>query len=185
MGEFLSYSSPMKPKSDICDVCQQYAVIVQRAFTEMSTEAREKKFQVAMVHLDRAKSQRQFYQQYCNTNFPNNPLTSTLVFSYDYAHNVSYPSSPQQTGLSYFKATRKCSLFSVHNEITKVQTNYLLDQEFDIGKGLNAVICQIHHYFETNVAENLVLFCDNCVALKTVYITYHGEWIQVKTNPSV
>lgn len=163
-AHYCPYISPMKPATDLCDVCQQNAVIVQRALTEMSTEAREEKLQVALAHLERAKGQRQFYQQCCKVIDSNEPATSTLTLSYDYAQNVSYPSRPQQTGSSYFKAARKCSLFGIHNEITKVQTNYLLDEEFEIGKGPNAVISQIHHYFETNPAENLVLFCDNCVA---------------------
>lgn len=185
-ARFCPYILPMT-KSDLCDVYQQHAVIVQRAFTDLSTEAREEKLQVAMAHPDRAKGQRQFYQQWCKTISSNEPETSTLVLSYDYAQNVSYPSSPQQTGSSYFKAARKCSLFGVHNEITKVQTNYLLDEEFGIGKGPNAVISQIHHYFETNQAENLVLFCDNCVAQnKNNCMLHYRSWrVDLGKNKSI
>ena len=130
----------MKPKDDLCDVCQQNSLILQRVLKESDPNTTEEKLGIAVAHLDRAKRQREFYQQCCKVDDGKKDTTSTLVISVDYGQKVSYHPSPQQVGSAYFKADRKCSTFGMHNEITKVQTNYLLDEEFEIGKGPNAVL---------------------------------------------
>lgn len=158
--KYCPYISPMKPKTDLCDVCQQNTLMLRRVLEESDSDTKEAKLRMAVTHLDHAKRQREFYQQCCKMS----DAYSTLVVSFDYAQNISYPSSPQQVGTAYFKAARKCLIFGIHNEFTNVQSNYLLDEEFEIGKGPNAVISQIHDYFTKNAVKNLVLFCDNCVA---------------------
>lgn len=163
-SKYCPYISPMKPKDDLCDVCQQNSLMLQRVLKESDPDTKEAKLRIAVTHLDCAKRQREFYQKCCKMVDSKKDTTSTLVVSFDYAQNVSYPSSPQQVGSAYFKAARKCSIFGLHNEFTRIQTNYLLDEEFEIGKGPNAVISQIHNYFEMNAVKNFVLFCDNCVA---------------------
>lgn len=91
----------------------------------------------------------------------------TAVISFDFAQNLSYPSSAQQIGKSYFKSGRKCELFGITNETTKKQCNYLIDEPQIIGKGPNCVISIIHNYVESVLAtqpETLILFADNCGA---------------------
>lgn len=107
------------------------------------------------------KAQRQFNQNCCKID--HTAAASHLVQSFDYDQNVSNPRSPQQVGFSYFISSRKCSLFGIHDEITDIQTNYLLDEAFEVGKVPNAVVSQLHHYFESHPADNLTLFWDNCV----------------------
>lgn len=71
--------------------------------------------------------------------------SSRLVLSFDYAQNVSYPSSPQQVGKLYFKIPRKCGIFGVHDEAKGVQTNFLIDEADNAGKGANSVISMLDY----------------------------------------
>lgn len=145
------------------------SILIQRAFSEMNTEGKQEKLEIALAHLNLAKAQRQFYQNCCQID--DTTTFSHLVLSFDYAQNVCYPRSPQQVR-SYFKTSRKCSLFGIHD-----QTNYLLDEAFDVGKGPNAIISQLHHYFESHSTENLTLFCDNCVTQnKNNCVVHYLSW---------
>ncbi len=76
-----------------------------------------------------------------------------------------YPSNPLQPGPIYFLVPRKCSIFGVHCEGIPRQVNYLTDESADSGKGANAVVSQLHHFFETHgLGESEVfLHADNCV----------------------
>lgn len=64
----------------------------------------------------------------------------------------------------YFLVPRKCSIFGVHCEGIPRQVNYLNDESGDCGKGANAVVSQLHHFFETHgLGETEVfLHADNC-----------------------
>ncbi|KAF2898996.1 hypothetical protein ILUMI_07183, partial [Ignelater luminosus] len=74
--------------------------------------------------------------------------------------NISY--NPQQVGSAYFKASHKCSIFGIHDEKTGIQTNFLIDEANDIGKGPNATISMLYHYLETHPpVDTLILFADN------------------------
>ena len=84
------------------------------------------------------------------------------VISFDFAEKVHYPHSPQQVGSAYFKTPRKCGIFGIHNERTKVQHNILIDEADDIGKGANTVISCLDYYICENDSDILILFADNC-----------------------
>ena len=60
--------------------------------------------------------------------------------SYDYAQQVHFPCSPQQTSPEFFKTARKYSLFGVCCEPLSFQMNYLIDEAQDVGKGADATI---------------------------------------------
>lgn len=45
---------------------------------------------------------------------------------------------------------RKCSLFGVNCEAIPRQVNFLCDESGNCGKGANAVISQLHYYFENH-----------------------------------
>lgn len=100
-----------------------------------------------------------------------------LVASFDFAQNVSYPSSPLQPGSAYFKAARKCAVFGIHNEQTHVQVNLCIDEAEMIGKGPNCVVSLLHHYLQTVTCETLVFFADNCVAQnKNNTVLQYFQW---------
>ena len=77
---------------------------------------------------------------------------------------MHYPSSPLQPGPMYFLVPRKCSIFGIHCEGVPRQVNYLTDEAFDCGKGANAVISQLHHFFKIHGFGETEVFlnADNC-----------------------
>ena len=78
---------------------------------------------------------------------------------------VHFPCNPQQTGPEYFKTARKCGVFGVSCELHSFQVNYLIDEAQDVGKGADATISLLHHFFATHgLNEDVVkLHADNCV----------------------
>lgn len=48
-------------------------------------------------------------------------------YSYDFAQQIHFPYSAQQTGPKYFKTTRKCGVFGLCNDGCNQQVNYLID----------------------------------------------------------
>ena len=69
-----------------------------------------------------------------------------------------------QPGPIYFLTPRKCSLFGICCEAIPRQVNYLCDESVDTGKGANAVVSQLHHFFATHGLgeEHVYLHADNC-----------------------
>ena len=85
-------------------------------------------------------------------------------YSYDFAQQVHFPLSAQQTGPEYFKTARKCGIFGVCNggknkQVTKENPS----------KGAGCVISLVHHYLEHHGAgeKNVYLHADNCVGQNT------------------
>jgi hypothetical protein len=75
-----------------------------------------------------------------------------------------YPSDPLQPGPIYFMVPRRCGLFGVHAEGQNRQVNFVIDEGVSAGKGANAVISMLDHYFENFGAGESVchLHADNC-----------------------
>ncbi|RUS70890.1 hypothetical protein EGW08_021353 [Elysia chlorotica] len=78
--------------------------------------------------------------------------------------HVHLSHSPMQPGPLYFLVPRKCGLFGVNCEALPQQINFCIDEGVCVGKGSNAVISYLHHFFENHGAGevNLSLHCDNC-----------------------
>jgi len=87
-----------------------------------------------------------------------------MHYSFDFAQQVHYPSSPLQPGPMYFLVPRKCGIFGVCCEALPQQVNYLIDEGMCSSKGSNAVISYLHHFFSNwGLGETAVhLHCDNC-----------------------
>ena len=85
-------------------------------------------------------------------------------YSFDMAQQVFYPNDPLQPGPMYFLTPRKCALFGVCCEAIPRQVNYLIDEAVDVGKGSNAIVSMLHHFFEVHgLGERDVhLHADNC-----------------------
>lgn len=64
----------------------------------------------------------------------------------------------------YILTPRKCTIFGVCCEVILRQINYLIDEAVDIGKGSNAIISMLHHFFAHHgLGEDTVhLYADNC-----------------------
>ena len=95
---------------------------------------------------------------------PANTTPISAHYSFDMAQQVFYPNDPQQPGPMYFMTPRKCAIFGVCCESLPRQVNYLIDEAVDMGKGSNAIVSMLHHFFEHHgLGEKTVhLHADNC-----------------------
>ena len=85
-------------------------------------------------------------------------------YSFDMAQQVFYPNDPLQPGPMYFLTPRKCAIFGVCCEALPRQVNYLIDEAVDVGKGSNAIVSMLHHFFAHHGLgeERVHLHADNC-----------------------
>ena len=95
------------------------------------------------------------------------PANNTPIhahYSFDMAQQVFYPNDPLQPGPMYFLTPRKCAIFGVCCESIPRQVNYLIDEAVDMGKGSNAIVSMLHHFFvHHGLGEKVVhLHADNC-----------------------
>ena len=69
--------------------------------------------------------------------------------------------TPLQPGPMY---CMKCAIFGVCCESIPQQINYLIDEAVDMGKGSNAIISMLHHFFTHHGLgeETVHLHADNC-----------------------
>lgn len=134
----------MKPATDLCDTCRENHLKLAN-LQKLTVDEQEEILKIVADHVQAAKGQREFYNSYRDKAKAESHST-LLVLSFDFAQNVSFPSSPQQVGASYFKSNRKCSLFGINNEGNGVQTNITIDEADLTGKGVNAVISMLHYY---------------------------------------
>ena len=84
-------------------------------------------------------------------------------YSFDMAQQVFYPYDPQQAGPMYFLTPRKCAIFGVCCKAIPRQVNYPTDESVDTGKGANAIISMLHHFFEVQGLgeQDIHLHADN------------------------
>ena len=170
----------MRPATDLCELCQSNNVLIHRA-QNTSDEHKTAALQEAMNHLERAKIQRQHYQQIVQ-EAKQNPA-SMLVLAIDFAQNTVYPSSAQTVGAAYFKSARKVSLFGIHNEGTGQQYTFLIDEAHSIGKGPNSVVSMLDYILGIERKfDEVHIFADNCVSQnKNNTMMHYLDW-RVRTN---
>ena len=113
----------------------------------------------------------------------------TMHYTFDYAQQVHIPSNPMQPGPIYFKTPRKCGIFGVSCEAVPRQINYSIDEAGAVGKGANATISYVHHFFaQHGLGEKHVhLHADNCSGQnKNNYFPWYFAWrIATKLHQSV
>ena len=167
----LPHISVSTPSSDLCFVCQQNNLAIQKAVC-LSDDEKSARIQVAQMHLDRAKTEREYYnvqikeakEQFNDSvKFQSRPIQ--MHYSFNFAQQVHYPYDAQQTGPEYFKAARKCGIFGVCNDGKNSQVCYLIDEAENPGKGADCVISMIDHYFTVHGCQekDVKLHADNCV----------------------
>ena len=95
---------------------------------------------------------------------PPNETPISAHYSFDMAQQVFYPNDPLQPGPMYFLTPRKCAIFGVCCEAIPRQINYLIDEAVDMGKGSNAIVSMLHHFFAHHGLgeERVHLHADNC-----------------------
>lgn len=110
---------------------------------------------------------------------PPNSRPVHMHYSFDFAQQVHYPNMAAQPGPLYFLTPRKCGVFGAHCEGVKQQINYLIDEGISAGKGSNAVISYLHHFFATfGLGETSAdLHCDNCAGQnKNRWVLFYFAW---------
>lgn len=111
MAIFLPHNSVSTPSSNLCFVCQQNNLAIQKAVC-LSDDEKSAQVQVAQTHLDRAKTERENHnvqklikeakQQFNDSvKFQSRPIQ--MHYSFDFAQQAHYPYDAQQTGPEYFK----------------------------------------------------------------------------------
>ena len=103
----------------------------------------------------------------------------TVHYSFDMAQQVHYPSDPFQPGPVYFLTPRKCGIFGVVCEAILQAIHYLIDEGMNTGKGANAIISLLHHFFEVHgLGETSThLHADNCSGQnKNNYMLQYLMW---------
>ena len=183
-----------KPMTDLCFTCQQNTTKLVRA-ANLPDHEKADCIKAQQEHLDCAQVEREFYKKTCsdaattfghtvpeaNFNETHEPCSfnGTMHYSFDYAQQVHFPSNPMQPGPIYFKTPRKCGIFGVMCEAVPRQVNYLIDEAAAVGKGANATISYVHHFFASHgLGETDVhLHADNCSGQnKNNYFLWYLAW---------
>ena len=178
--ELVPFVTTMKPSSDLCFVCQENVAAIMRS-TNLPEDEKSENLKSAEEHLTTAKEERKAYndkKEISKANWEDLPrehhhgqgsshgnLPISMLYSFDHAQLVHIPSNPLQPGPAYFKTARKCEIFGICCEGSRIQVNYLIDEGESIGKGANSIISYLHHYLDVyGVGEqHLELQADNCV----------------------
>lgn len=135
----------------------------------LSDEEKASKLTEFSDHLEMAKAERKLYNEQCRScheqlSKDDSGSVQSMHYSFDFAQQIHYPSSPQQPGSLYFKTARKCAVFGICCEPISKQVTYLIDEACTTGKGADTVISFLHHFFEEHSEgeTELLLHADNC-----------------------
>lgn len=181
-----------RPLTDLCWECQRNnrAVYQSANLSDEEKAVRLKKQEEHLLHVTRERSlyrtqvedSKRVLSEHPHlklaTNEPN-AVDVSMHYSFDYAQQVHYPSNPWQPGPMYFLCPRKCGIFGVCAEGFPKQVNFLVDESMLIGKGANAVISFLDHFFANyGIGEKIVnLHCDNCSGQnKNNYLIWYLLW---------
>ena len=150
----------MKPYTDLCDTCQQLSHSITLT-TNLSDLEKASKIKQFSDHLELAKSERKMYNEQCKSCIEQ---VGRMHYSFDYAQQIHFPSSPQQPGSIFFKTPRKCGVFGICSEPLSKQVTYIVDEACTTGKGADTVISYLHHFLEVHGEGETELFlhADNC-----------------------
>jgi len=175
--QLVPYVVRTRPMTDLCWECQRNNEALYRS-ANLPDSVKSAKVIQQQQHLTLVHEERSIYNSMVHdakltvaaagieTLACNEPCSNDFAmhYSFDFAQQVHYPSSPLQPGPMYFLVPRKCGIFGVCCEALPQQVNYLIDEGMCTSKGSNAVISYLHHFFgKWGLGETeLHLHCDNC-----------------------
>lgn len=184
-SELVPHISFHRPRSDLCMTCENFKKLLNHATSDLTEERDEEKIQLhkqAIIHLEGAKKERDFYweciriseKNYISLGVKEKATASSrsnfrpfsMHYSWDFAQQIHYPYENQQVGPIYFKTPRRAQLFGVCSEGIPKQINYLIDEADFTEKNANTVITLLDHFFTTHSVgeKHAFLTADNCVA---------------------
>lgn len=176
----------MTPRTDVCQHCENYRVLISKAITEGDKFTLTQQFK---EHVDLAQKERQYFLDSMKKAEESiksaSDRPSYCHYTFDLAQMLQVPYHARQVGPLYFKVPLKVQLFGICNDGNKQQVNYLFSESESIGPngskahGPNAVISMIHHYLELHSLheESCHLHADNCVGQnKNRYVLGYLMW---------
>ena len=103
-SELLPHISISTPSSDLCFTCQQNSLAIQKSGC-LSEEEKSERLESAQEHLQRAKTERDYYKSQIQAAESAEQSSSSRIahYSYDFAQQIHFPYDSQQTGPEYFK----------------------------------------------------------------------------------
>ena len=172
----------MSVRSDVCSSCEKHREKIAHAVTE---EEQMDSLAAFTAHLQLAQAERRFYQDvsrkaheelivhqpvYAPPYLPCSQPLQSVLYTFDFAQQVTFPHLFCQPGLLCFKTPRKVQIFGVCSEGRPKQINYHLDEAETIGPngtkvhGANTVVSLLHDFFRQHGYGEVecVLHADNC-----------------------
>ena len=192
----------MRPMTDLCWQCQKNSAVIVRS-SNYSEEEKSSTIKIPEEHLRIVQMKRPYYTSSCEDSscfFPDPTMLrrivllllsqhheflptqspSQVLYSFDYAQQVHFPSDPLQPDPIYFPSdplqpdpiyfltTRKCSVFGVSYEAIPRQIDFITDESGETGKGTNAVISRLRFFYENHgLGEKDVIFMLTTVLART------------------
>ena len=155
-SSLLPHISVSKPSSDLCFTCQQNTLSIHYS-GGLSDEEKLEKIRVAQEHILRAKAERKYYSKQCQNAVDalkqageQGAPPVNAHYSFDFAQQIHFPYSAQQTGPEYFKTARKCGRFGICNDGCNKLIMYLIEEAENPGKGSDSVVSMLHNFFATH-----------------------------------
>ena len=159
----------MKPRSDVCYICDKHREAIRVSKTEEETQAASSEL---AEHLQHAHLERAFYNKSIETAKAEHakPEPNLKHITFDFAQQLEVPQHTRQVGPLYFKSRFRIQLFGVCDEAAQRQINFTFHEGETIGQdgarshGPNAVISMLDHYLDNYCQERvLAMHADNCV----------------------
>ncbi len=183
-----------RPRSDLCTICQQSFMKVNR-LNNLPEEEKRACIEESLRHLTIVEHERCYYRDIikkcreqithevlskCLRSMPK-PCTENieLHISFDYAQQILLPCDSQQIGELYFLAGYKVALFGIAVEPINKFYLYIIPEACSTGKGPNAIISMLHHFFENfSLGENnIICHADNCCGQnKNRFVLQYLTW---------
>lgn len=170
----------MKPKSDLCAICQKNYT----SHSKLSGATEDEKadfFMQCQEHLQHVATERAAYRSTINETVKNfekckiqrredgtpvpNSYDGGAHYSFDFAQQIHVPFDSLQPGPIYFLTPFKVGLYGIMNDTIKMQHNFIIPESCQVTKGSNAIVSYLHYYLENHGLgeKHLFLHADNCV----------------------
>ena len=149
----------MKPRTDVCYICDQHRMNIRSARTAEDIEAASSSL---TRHLKHAQSERQYYNaiiEDARADLTSATPPTMRHITFDFAQQLELPQHTRQVGPLYFKSRFRVQLFGVCDEAAHCQVNFVFHEGETIGEdgkkahGPNAVISMLHHYMTRNLRK--------------------------------
>lgn len=191
----------MKPKYDLCKICQSNYTSLNKLLFSSETEKLEN-ISAMRSHLEFVAKERDNYRNVIKNSkdefqlhnssrsIPNScSFSSSIHYSFDMAQQVHIPSNPLQPGPLYFLTPFKVGIFGIMCETINKQYNYLIPESTSVCKGANLIVSLFDSYLKNFSHGEKVMYihADNCVAQNknNILMAYLAWRVGMKFNQKI